>query len=353
VGERRWPTDPEDGIFSAEQERAVARIQDVWREAATSGGPTNRSAAEHAVRDLYRLNGLDEPAIRWCCTPAELVAEHQRLLWIGSEQIWQALGQGLSPAASSAAYRSLGDVHGHRWTDFNSDRFETWMAENAPGSRAHFRQAVRDRAGVDHELAWSTPLLGLLFGPRRRRLDVDQRQLWLLITLAQATGPWIAHPRMAPVRDRPSHQRLDEQGRLHCWDDVALGWPDGPSFCRWHGIPVDERLVREPALLGPELIQSESNVEVRRVMLERFGLERFLAAVDAREVDTSRHGRLYESWTQTGVFRYVEVQNATLAPDGTRKRYMLLVPAHLPTARAAVAWTFGLDEDEYVLAAES
>ena len=353
MAERWWPTDPEDGLFSHEQQDALARIQGVWREVGRSGGPTNRPAAEHAMRELYRLNGLSEPAIHWCRSPTELVAEQQRLLWVGSEQIWQALGQGLSPAASSLMYPSLGEVRGPAWMEFSSKRFEDWLVENAIAADLGFQEAVWARLGVDHELAWSSLLLGLLFSPNRRRLDVDHPRLWLLITLAHSSGPWIAHPGVALITDRPIHQHLDEHGRLHCWNDAALSWPDGSTFYRWHGIPVDRQLVLNPATLGPSLIQAEANVEVRRVMLDRYGLERFLADVQARQIDAGRYGRLYEAWMQTGPFRYVEVENATLEPDGTRKRYMLLVPTHFQTARAAVAWTFGLNEDEYMLAAES
>jgi hypothetical protein len=41
------------------------------------------------------------------------------------------------------------------------------------------------------------------------------------------------------------------------------------------------------------------------------------------------------------------VINATPEPDGTRKHFFLQVPAHLPTAREAVAWTYGMRADAY------
>jgi hypothetical protein len=43
----------------------------------------------------------------------------------------------------------------------------------------------------------------------------------------------------------------------------------------------------------------------------------------------------------------VEVVNATPEPDGTRRTYFLRVPPSTRTARAGVAWTFGLTEEEY------
>jgi hypothetical protein len=45
--------------------------------------------------------------------------------------------------------------------------------------------------------------------------------------------------------------------------------------------------------------------------------------------------------------KVVKVINSTAEPDGTFKDYFLRVPPGTRTARAGVAWTFGLTEDEY------
>ena len=49
----------------------------------------------------------------------------------------------------------------------------------------------------------------------------------------------------------------------------------------------------------------------------------------------------------------VEVRNSTPEPDGSCKTYFLRVPPATRTARAAVAWTFGLGAVEYRPAAQS
>jgi len=41
------------------------------------------------------------------------------------------------------------------------------------------------------------------------------------------------------------------------------------------------------------------------------------------------------------------VTNATPEPDGTVRQYVLRVPPTMTTAREAVAWTFGMDAEEY------
>jgi len=45
--------------------------------------------------------------------------------------------------------------------------------------------------------------------------------------------------------------------------------------------------------------------------------------------------------------RAVEVINATPEPDGTHKHFFLQVPAHMRTAREAVAWSYGLSTKAY------
>ena len=43
----------------------------------------------------------------------------------------------------------------------------------------------------------------------------------------------------------------------------------------------------------------------------------------------------------------VKVRNSTPEPDGSVKDYWLRVPPDMKTARSAVAWTFGMERNEY------
>ena len=49
-----------------------------------------------------------------------------------------------------------------------------------------------------------------------------------------------------------------------------------------------------------------------------------------------------------GVARCVQVQDAS-----TKRQYFLRVPPEMRTAREAVAWSFGIDPDDYVPAVET
>ncbi len=64
-------------------------------------------------------------------------------------------------------------------------------------------------------------------------------------------------------------------------------------------------------------------------------------------VNESRFGRLWKSPSSGEDEIVVEVINATPESDGTREGFFIRVPPNMQTAKQAVAWSFGLHEDEY------
>ena len=93
-------------------------------------------------------------------------------------------------------------------------------------------------------------------------------------------------------------------------------------------------------------------------MIKAVGVERYLALSGAVRVHEDETGVLWKrSFPVTNAadvrrplrsLCFVEVLNGTIEPDGTRKRYFLRVPPGMLTARAAVAWSYGLSERDYV-----
>ena len=93
---------------------------------------------------------------------------------------------------------------------------------------------------------------------------------------------------------------------------------------------------------------AERNVEVRRVMVERIGHDRFVLETGARPIHEDPTGRLYRiDVPDDEPVVLVHVENATPEPDGSIRRFLLRVPPSITTARAAVAWTFDLEPDAY------
>lgn len=95
-------------------------------------------------------------------------------------------------------------------------------------------------------------------------------------------------------------------------------------------------------------------VAERRVMIERFGADRYLQVSDAKLLNEDDYGKLWRVEIEDDEpLVMVEVLNSTPEPDGSVRTYHLRVPPETRTARAGVAWTFNVPEELYVPAVET
>ena len=146
----------------------------------------------------------------------------------------------------------------------------------------------------------------------------------------------------------PSLVRTDDQRRLHSASGPAFVWLNDIQDYYWHGVHVDSYVVDNPERITVADIEGESNAEVRRVKIERFGQARYLVESGAREIHRDDFGTLYSKHISGDEpLLMVKVVNTTIEPDGSFKDYFLRVPPTMRTARAAVAWTFGKSPEDY------
>jgi hypothetical protein len=173
-----------------------------------------------------------------------------------------------------------------------------------------------------------------------------QRLLNLWTSLAQGATSYLFSQHCCFVYLKPREAFFDPSWRLHNPDKAAAYFSDGTRFFFWHGIEVPEHVIVQPKKIKLKMIEQERNVEVRRVMIERFGIDNFTLL--AKKLHEDECGILYSKEMDGDEdFTVVKVINSTAEPDGTYKNYFLRVPPGTRTARAGVAWTFGLEEDEY------
>jgi hypothetical protein len=177
---------------------------------------------------------------------------------------------------------------------------------------------------------------------------------------ALSTCYWWPHRSFVVACERPQRLSLETPDpsqpfvrRLHHETDAAALWPDGWGIYAWHGVRVPAQVILAPETLTVAQIQAEENAEVRRVMIERMGWDKWLADTGATPVQYDRFGSLYRTEMDGASLGVVVVTNSTPEPDGHYKRYALLVPAEHETAHAAVASTFGLTAEQYRPALES
>jgi hypothetical protein len=170
---------------------------------------------------------------------------------------------------------------------------------------------------------------------------------------------------------RPTHINRDSEGRLHNETGQSIGYETGWGLWHIHGVQVPQLIVERPHEITVEMIDAEENAEVRRVMMNRYSLARYLKDSGAERLDhDERWGTLYRRQiADDEPLVMVEVVNRSPEPDGSFRHYTLRVApdcrplfadgrASKPqplTALNAVASTFGMTGRKYAaaLAAES
>lgn len=150
------------------------------------------------------------------------------------------------------------------------------------------------------------------------------------------------------VCDFPAEIHTDARVDLHNADGPAIVFRDAYSAYAWHGVAVPRYVIDDPDRITIADIESERNVEMRRVKLTRYGEGRYLEDTNSEVIDASEYGTLYRKEVPNDEpLVMVQVVNSTPEPDGTRKKYFLRVPPEIRTAREAVAWSFGMPGDDY------
>ncbi|MFI1714849.1 DUF6745 domain-containing protein [Streptomyces litmocidini] len=328
-----------------------------WRAVAAAAGPADRAAAEAGVRLAYRSAGLAEP---------------ERILWADSPLAAVTLLRGLAGTGRSVRdevrtrpwaeeRRRLHDALGPAgWADH-------WQTTGAPlwdltralvdRIRAAVTEAVEEagaveRAGAAGEGDVRLVLLDAVLGQHDAAwlaaFDGHGERLAGLAAVAGHAGWWWPYENAAVLCERPVELHRDEAGRLDRGDGPALAFRDGFALHAWRGMRVSADFLAGLADLTPERIREEENAELRRVMLEYYGYDRYLAASGARHEHSDETGVLWRiGLADDEDVVMVEVVNSTPEPDGTHRTYWLRVPPRTRTAREGVAWTFGLRPEEY------
>ncbi|MFI2762068.1 DUF6745 domain-containing protein [Streptomyces echinatus] len=317
-----------------------------WRAWAASTAPADRERAEAGIRTAYRRAGLPEPErVVWAGSPCEGVRLVRALPDKGRsvrEAVrsapWARERRRLHDELGAAGWAAHWSATGGRlWNHTQAlvDRIRAGVPAEL-GEDAEVRLALLDAVLGQHDAPWLAALAG-----REGPLDG-------LAEVCRCAGWWWPFARVAVVCERPSALHRDEAGRLDRGDGPALAFPDGFALYAWRGMPVQASFVEELRTLTPERIRSEENAELRRVMLEFYGYDRYLADSGARPVHRDETGTLWRidlDGDEPAVM--VEVINSTPEPDGSHRTYWLRVPPATRTARAGIAWTFGLDASGY------
>ncbi|MFJ5122510.1 DUF6745 domain-containing protein [Kitasatospora sp. NPDC088548] len=355
-----------------------------WRASAAATGPADRAGVERALRAAYRAAGLAEPAVvRWFGSPraaAEAALELraggavsvreavrtrpweearrravERVGPAGWAPLWALTGGELGPVTNSLAGRVRDAVLDRLAPEADAEEDPQDVVEAARARRTAVRLALLDAVRGQHDAPWFAAFeaAGEPTGAADSAEEADGGAekadgIDALARVAREAGWWWPYEGVALVSERPVALHRDEAGRLDRADGPALEYADGFALHAWRGMPVPPGFLAGLGTVTVERIRTEENAELRRVLLEHYGYERYLADSGAEPLHRDETGVLWRIQLPADEpVVMVEVVNSTAEPDGTFRTYWLRVPPGTRTARAGVAWTFGLTEAEY------
>lgn len=185
----------------------------------------------------------------------------------------------------------------------------------------------------------------------------------------ELTGDWLVrehvglsgNPQLRQLPERLTARSLDVANcprllqlpaTLHLthWLEVAgsglTGLPGGLRVnLHWQGTAVDERTAFRPEDLKAVDILNVRNVTRRRVLLERFGLDRLVREVGGLVLDRDRDAGGERQLLSIPLEGDEPVVALRVVCPSTAHTYVLRVPPHLRTCRRAAAWLAGFENE--------
>jgi internalin A len=147
------------------------------------------------------------------------------------------------------------------------------------------------------------------------------------------------------VCDRPLHIRFDAENQLHAEGEPAIAFADGYSLYFHHGVKLPEKYGKvHPDLWQAQWLLSESNAELRRVLIETIGYDRICQQLQAVEL---------ERWQE---YTLLKIDNADVEPiyllkmtcPSTGFIHALRVPPDVRSAKEAIRWVnWDIDPEEF------
>ncbi len=153
---------------------------------------------------------------------------------------------------------------------------------------------------------------------------------------------------MLTIADCSSLTALPESIRVARWLEVAgSGLRNLPRTSRirllWRGVSVDESFIRDPETLTGQDVLSTQNVEVRRILLERIGYEKFIADVGGLVIDRDQDAGGERRLIRVPLEDDEDIVVVSVICPSTGHNYVLRVPPFTRSCRQAAAWLAGFD----------
>ena len=307
---------------------------DKWIKIGLSTEECDFEKSKEAAKLAYKCAGLDEPKYFFGPFDCPVIAK------IANDYIKNFFSIFRINKAKIKFEDQVGDQVGNQvWNQVRNQVRD--QVENQAGDQ------VRNQIYGSMDSSWLS-----FYDFFQNECKIDCSKLNGLFEMAKYCGWWIPLKGIVIFQHRPKEIHFDSRNRLHNLNGPSISYRSNLiNIFTVKGVTVDKKIVGKE--FGWQDIDNEQNVEKRRIMIELYGLEKYIKESGAKIVNSDDWGVLYRKKTLGDEDIYcVKVVNSTLEPDGTSKEYMLRVDPNsyggLKTARAAIASTWRYPDKKLV-----
>jgi hypothetical protein len=316
-----------------------------WTDIGLCTLPANRKEAERGIITSYQIAGLDPPKkIVWCGSPVSQGLTRAILFNLKKTEIGNSVRDSVGDSVWDSVWDSVrnsvgGSVWGSVW-DSVRDSVRDSVGDSVGDSvRDSVWDSVGDSIYGQHDSDW---LAFYDYFCEACGLSEETQKLTGLWQVAKSANWWLPHKNICWVSERHHILYKDDRGFLHCENGPALQYPDGWSIWAWHGVRVSQHIIEQPETITTHEIQKEQNEEVRRILIERMGWERWLRESHAKIIHRRFNNR-DQQWEE--LYTLNNSKRLLVSDPSTGRKYALGVPSEINTCQDAQNWlSSGLDK---------
>lgn len=336
--------------LTPEQEAMLPGFRDFSLHVALSTERTNRSAAEVAIKAHYLACGLAAPEVRWFDSPFASVEAS-----VG-DTVKDSVGGSVLDSVDDSAADSVEDSV----EDSVRDRVLYGDGVSVRDIRNNVRNGVRGSVqdignSVNNSIGahYDSHYAALIMAWHAYGVSLDPRAL-TYVAITEHLWWWYPGKDIVFASDRPTAINLDENGRLHCENGMAIRFADETGVSAWHGTTVPHIWLADRENLDPNEVIRAQNVEQRAAGAAIVGWPRMLSVLQCRVIEDSGNddiGQLIElslpGLPEPGRFlKAVCPRNGIIVEGVPRVSDIDGLP--IDTALSAQAWRVGDPQSDYL-----
>ena len=230
----------------------------------------------------------------------------QSVRQIVEQSVWQSVGQNVWQIVERSVWQSV-------WQSAYGQHDANWL-----GFYDYFRQVCG--------------------------LEAETQKLCGLWRVAQNAGWWLPHESICWISERHNVLNRNALGQLHKDGGPALAYPDGWCIYALNGVRMSREYVETPAeRIDPSTVFDEKNAEIRRELIRKLGVERFLAKTPHTVLETKGSYQLLsvELSEQVTDARYLKMLNPSVGAW-----HVEAVHPSCSTVREAINWRASQKTDQ-------